>query len=129
MGEAAVDLARENGVENRIMPRAAVEVCIDLSSEHNFWTGLTMNISEGGVFVATHKIVPVGTTLGVEMTLPGDAEPVMALAEVRWSRDYTGNPDAPPGLGLQFVSLEPCAVDRIRAFVEKVREPLFFDAD
>ena len=63
MGEAAIDLVHEE----RLAPRADVQIAIDLGSEHNFWSGLTMNMSEGGVFVATFRDVPVGTTLSVEM--------------------------------------------------------------
>lgn len=127
MGHAAFDLTREERADNRVLPRANVQVSIDLSSEHNFWTGLTMNVSEGGVFVATHRLVPVGTVLTVEMELPGEDEPLLALAEVRWTRAYTGNPDAPPGIGLQFTTLDPRSLESIRMFVEKSREPLFFD--
>jgi uncharacterized protein (TIGR02266 family) len=129
MGHAAIDLAREERHDHRLQTRAQVAVSIDLSSEHNFWSGITMNMSEGGVFVATHRIVPNGTILTVEMELPNEEEPIMALAEVRWSRAYTGDPDAPPGLGLQFSELDARSLERIRSFVEKIREPLFFDAD
>jgi uncharacterized protein (TIGR02266 family) len=125
MGEAAIDLGRDD----RQAPRADVQVSIDLASEHTFWSGLTMNMSEGGVFVATHRHVAVGTKLTVEMDLPGTDAPIATTAEVRWSREYTGNPDAPPGLGLQFLDLDASALSQIRIFVEKVREPLFFDAD
>src|SRR5688500_12732292 len=125
MGEAAIDL----GHDTRQAPRADVQVSIDLASEHTFWSGLTMNMSEGGVFVATYRHAPVGTKLSVEMDLPDGDAPIAITAEVRWSREYTGNPDAPPGIGLQFVDLDARSLARIRTFVEKVREPLFFDAD
>jgi uncharacterized protein (TIGR02266 family) len=127
MGHAAIDLGREERFDHRTVPRANVQVSIDIASEHNFWTGLTMNVSEGGVFVATHRSVPPGTRLTVEMELPGDDDPLMAIAEVRWTRAYTGNPDAPPGIGLQFIALDAPTLARIRTFVEKTREPLFFD--
>ena len=123
MGAAALNLK----VEARHDERTDVFETIDMYSEHNFWSGLTMNMSEGGVFVATHKEVPVGTILVVEMELPGEEQPLVSLAEVRWSRAYNGDSDVPPGLGLQFVDLDDASLARVRRFVDSVRDPLLFE--
>jgi uncharacterized protein (TIGR02266 family) len=127
MGDAARKLDPHVRSDARRTPRACVYVSIDVFSEHNFWTGLTMNMSEGGVFVATHHSVPVGTTLVVNMMLPFESSAIVTLAEVRLSRDYTGQDDVPPGIGLQFVGLDEASLVKIRKFVATVREPLFFD--
>jgi len=129
MGEAAMKLEHdaETGENARKAARAAVHVHIDVSSEHNFWSGLSMNMSEGGVFVATHRLVPIGTVLTLDMDLPNHDEPISVLAEVRWTRAYTGQDDVPPGLGLQFVDLDDAALAIVRRFVSTTREPLFFD--
>jgi uncharacterized protein (TIGR02266 family) len=127
MGEAAARIDDEERLDERIVPRTSIHVAIDIYSEHNFWSGVTMNVSEGGIFVATHKMMKPGTTLIVDMDLPGEAEPIIALAEVRWSRAFTGDPDAPPGLGLKFVAMCDESLEKIRRFVERVRQPIFFD--
>lgn len=119
----------EERLDGRIVPRTNVYVNIDIYSDHNFWTGMTTNLSEGGVFVATHEIVPTGTLLVVHMKLPGEAEPVLTLAEVRWTRAYTGDPDVPPGLGLAFVALDDPSMTKVRRFVDRVREPIFFEPE
>jgi uncharacterized protein (TIGR02266 family) len=100
---------------------------VDLSSEHNFWSGLTMNMSDGGLFVATHNIVPVGTELVLNMVLPFEGEPIVLLSKVRWTRPYSAQDDVPPGLGLQFVEPDASALAKVKRFVATVREPLFFD--
>ena len=127
MGEAALRLDEELEMETRAEPRAAVYASVDLFSEHNFWSGLTMNMSEGGLFVATHNVVAVGTTLVLHMLLPFESEPVIVLAQVRWTRPYSGQDDVPPGLGLQFVDVDASSLKKIKKFVATVREPLFFD--
>jgi uncharacterized protein (TIGR02266 family) len=86
-----------------------------------------MNMSEGGLFVATHNCVPVGTRLVLNMVLPFEDEPIVTLVEVRWTRAYSGQDDVPPGLGLQFVDADPPALAKIRKFVSTVREPLFYE--
>ncbi|CAN5775028.1 hypothetical protein BH11MYX4_BH11MYX4_29460 [soil metagenome] len=129
MGLAAVkmDVLEDLGLDTRVEPRAAVYASVDLFSENNFWSGLTMNMSDGGVFVATHNVVPVGTVLVLNLLLPFEKEPVITLAQVRWSRAYTGQADVPPGLGLQFVDTDPRSLAKIRKFVATMREPLFYD--
>jgi uncharacterized protein (TIGR02266 family) len=110
----------------RRSPRAIAYLCIDLCSEHNFWTGLTMNISEGGVFVATHVMLPPGALVGLHLELPKDAR-IMTLGEVRWSRVYTGDDDVPPGLGIKFVGLDLAGLNAIRKFITTIREPILFE--
>jgi len=127
MGDAARKLEERIATDARATARASAYVCIDVFSDHNFWTGLSMNISEGGVFVATHHEVPVGTTIVIHMTLPFEDEPLVTLGEVRWSRVFSNESDAPPGLGVQFIGLDATALAKIRRFVATVREPLFFD--
>jgi uncharacterized protein (TIGR02266 family) len=127
MGEAARKLSANVAAHGRTSTRAAVHVCVDLSSEHNFWSGLTMNMSDGGLFVATHNIVPVGTELVLNMVLPFESEPIVLLSEVRWTRPYSGQDDVPPGIGLRFVKPDASALAKIKRFVATVREPLFFD--
>ena len=127
MGDAARKLDQKIAGETRSAPRAAVYVNIDVFSDHNFWSGLTMNMSEGGLFIATHNVAPVGTMLVLNMVLPFEEDPIVALAEVRWTRPFNGNNDVPPGLGLQFVDLDPIALAKVRRFVKTIREPLFFE--
>lgn len=127
MGEAAKRIDEEERLDDRTVPRTSVHVAIDIYSEHNFWSGLTMNVSEGGVFVATQKMMKPGTVLIVDMDLPGEDEPIIALAEVRWTRSWNADPDIPPGLGLKFVAMCDESLAKVRRFVERVRQPIFFD--
>src|SRR5690242_18025634 len=49
--------------KRRTYERFPIEVSVDLVSEHNFFAGLSLNVSEGGLFVATHLVRPVGSRL------------------------------------------------------------------
>ena len=115
MGEAAFRLDDER-----------MNVEIDVYSEHNFWSGVTNDLSEGGVFIATHKTMQVGETLIIDMTLPGEGEPIIALAEVRWTRIFSGDADCPPGLGLAFLQICEESLQKIRTFV-RYRDPILFE--
>lgn len=112
--------------DERKSPRAVAYLCIDLCSQHNFWTGLTLNISEGGVFVATHVLLEPGSLVGLHLELPNNQR-VMTLGEVRWSRSYGGDDDVPPGLGIKFVGLDLAGLSAIRKFMKTIREPILFE--
>lgn len=110
----------------RRFPRYAVALEMSLTGDHNFYLGFTENVSEGGLFVATHKLQPVGSYVEFEIKLPGSEQAVCGRGEVRWVREYSEHSDAAPGLGIHFVGLEPEAERRVAAFLSQ-REPIFFD--
>jgi uncharacterized protein (TIGR02266 family) len=106
--------------------RADFEVEVSLGSDHNFYQGFSENLSEGGLFVATHSLREVGSDVSIEFSLPGRDTPIRAKAIVRWLRIYSETSDGQPGMGLQFVDLDASAIEAIRTFVAS-RSPLFFD--
>lgn len=121
------DRAREETADaRRVYQRTDLQVDVTFEGEHNFFNGFSENISEGGLFVATHSLCEVGTRLPLVFTLPGDAEPIRVTAEVRWVRLYNEASDAPPGMGLSFVGLSERDWARISRFVQQ-RAPIFWD--
>jgi uncharacterized protein (TIGR02266 family) len=72
-----------------------------------------VNLSEGGLFVACEKPLPVGTILDLTFRPSAEAAEVEALATVRWLSD------SPQGMGLEFVRLAEAERTRIRTLVER----------
>jgi uncharacterized protein (TIGR02266 family) len=99
---------------------------VTFESDHNFYTGLTQDVSHGGLFLATRYLRRVGEHLQVTFTLPGILEPFQAEAEVRWVRDRSTDVALPMGMGMRFLNLSRDAQARIAAFVRQ-RDSLFFD--
>lgn len=114
--------------EQRAHERVAIEVEVNLSSEHNFYSGITSDLSEGGVFVATHVTAKIGEQLSMDLRLPGSAQTYRIEGIVRWVRDLRVESEgSPPGFGMQFVGLSPDALDAIHRFVAQ-RDSIFFEA-
>ena len=113
--------------ESRSHKRLAFEVHLDIVSEHNFYAGLTLNISEGGLFVATHVVYPVGTRLEIRVLFPGDEDPTSLMTEVRWVRPMSPQGES-PGMGLRFVDTTPEMMEKINRFALN-REPLYYEDD
>ena len=129
-GEAAiVQLSERPSADNRRShPRFAVEVEVGIHTDHNFYAGFSENLSEGGLFVATHRIQPVGSLVEISITVPSSEQPIRARGEVRWLRSYNEASDAPPGMGIRFVELDVASSESIQGFLTH-RDPLFYDDD
>ena len=65
--------------------RFTVDLDVTVGSDHNFYAGFAENLSAGGVFIATHKLKPAGSTIELCITLP-EGKTVRAVGEVRWIR-------------------------------------------
>jgi uncharacterized protein (TIGR02266 family) len=112
---------------DRRLGRHPLVVEVSYSSEHNFYTGFSENISGGGLFIATRSPAPLGTVLEVTFTVPGLDEPCTAICRVRWVREDDGHsPDLVPGMGLQFAQLDSRARAAVELFL-KHRDAIFFD--
>jgi uncharacterized protein (TIGR02266 family) len=126
----ALQLPEESGFsaaaqQRRGSPRHFADLDVSLGSDHNFYAGLTENLSVSGVFVATHRLRAIGESLEICIHLPDGAE-VRGIGQVRWVRTYDELSATPPGMGVRFIELEPDAMDAIESFLSQ-REPLFYD--
>ena len=128
-GEAARESgAMGNAEVRRQHPRHNVELEVTMESETNFYMGLTENLSEGGLFIATHVLKPLGTQIEVSFKLPDVPEPIKVTGTVRWLREYSPTSDTSPGLGVRFEHIDAEQTEQIRRFLA-ARDPLFYDED
>jgi len=115
-----------SAAERRQYVRKVLKTSVGMSTETNFYSGFTNDISEGGLFVATYGLMEVGSTVQIEFDLPDGGSAIEARAEVRWVREHNPYSDAGPGMGLRFLELDDEAQRRITAFVAQ-RDTLFYD--
>jgi uncharacterized protein (TIGR02266 family) len=111
--------------DDRRAGRIPLEVSVRLRSDAGSCTGVAKNICAGGVFVATLRSFSVGERVAVRLAIPGDAEPVEVLAEVRWSRPFQELDDRPVGLGLRFIDM-PLGAARVERIVRLSRIALSY---
>jgi uncharacterized protein (TIGR02266 family) len=110
--------------DKRRATRVHLEIGIGIASESNFYTGLTEDVSAGGLFVATWQPLPIGTEVNLQFILPGDVE-VTCHGRVQWLREPRDG-DLTPGMGVQFVGIDPESAKIVERFVQK-RAALFWD--
>jgi uncharacterized protein (TIGR02266 family) len=105
-------------IKNREHKRVDFVVEVSLVSEHNFYTGQSRNLSEGGIFVATELPPPRETEVGLKLTLTGHARAFELRGVVCWTCSR------PRGCGIRFVELPPEALEAIYRFVRE-REAIY----
>ena len=117
-----------DGIERRTSPRVPLNVEVSWGSEHNFYTGFTNDISEGGLFIATEQRYQTGDRLQIAMELPGLAHTASIDVEVRWVRELDDHEDSntTSGIGVRFVNLTPEIRSAIQSFIGQ-RDSIFYD--
>jgi uncharacterized protein (TIGR02266 family) len=106
--------------------RLLLELEVSLQSDSNFYIGLTENLSNGGIFVATYLVQPIGTAVALTLRLPNRKLPLSLGGRVRWIRAFSETLEAPPGMGIEFETISEPDARAIREFLA-ARTPLFFD--
>ncbi|MFZ5481837.1 MAG: PilZ domain-containing protein [Myxococcota bacterium] len=106
--------------ERREHVRHEIAARIGMTSETNFWTGLTENVSEGGVFVAMPSPPPVGASVAITVQLDG-GEPITVDGEVRWHRLSAEGHVC--GCGIRFVDLGPRDVESLQRMLDTSGQP------
>jgi uncharacterized protein (TIGR02266 family) len=87
-------------------------------------SGFTVDVSVGGVFVRDSDVIPPGTPVTVTLPLPGEEDEVKCRGTVAWVNQpkNSAKENYPPGIGIQFVDINPDYRDAIRRYVEKMLE-------
>ena len=113
--------------ERRDTRRKTLCVEVGLLAEYQFYTGFTRDISSGGLFIATHELLEVGTRFELCFRIPELDHLFKCKCEVRWVRTFDDGFDAlPPGMGVRFVEITPSEKAMIDDFIA-TEETLFYD--
>jgi uncharacterized protein (TIGR02266 family) len=110
--------------ERRSAARLPIEIDIDVEGAAHRFRANTGNLSTGGLFLVTHRDIPLGTNVMLSFTLPNGAA-LEVIGIVRWRRDEES--DGIAGLGIAFFCLEPEAKKTIHDFCA-VREAIYVAA-
>lgn len=124
MTETSDQPEQTGGADKRDEDRHKLIVGVTLASDSHVYRGLSGDISEGGLFVATPELLAVGTPVDLQFSLPGVEEPVSLTGEVRWHREtLDAEHGVVPGVGVRFLYLNDEERELIESFLER-RRPL-----
>jgi uncharacterized protein (TIGR02266 family) len=107
--------------QRRSQERVAARLSVQLHRENS--TALreySVNLSVGGLFLESEKLLEEGTPLVLHFELP-DSRHIHCHARVAWVNDprHPNCDHLPSGMGIQFVDLRPEDMEALREFVRK----------
>jgi len=108
--------------EKRKHPRVPVKFKVDWKSEGNFLFENATNISEHGIFVETKEMLPMGTLISLQFTLPDTTKKIDVLGKVAWLNPLRAKQDANynPGMGIRFENLTEIDRDTILSLIKRI---------
>ena len=90
----------------RVFQRMPYVVEVAFRTASSFLVAYSVNLSRGGLFLATDDSVAIGTVIKLCFTIPG-AGAVEVDGRVAWRRNQPSSPHGPPaGYGIQFEDLD-----------------------
>ena len=106
-------------LEERRQERVVSRVLVHLGTDpQRLSSHFTVNISPGGLFLASDEGFRVGTPLALRIQLPG-LSILSGKGRVAWCNDYQGHkkPHLPCGMGIQFLELNAPFQEEIMLFL------------
>ena len=92
------------------------------ASSHDLLSDYSIDLSTGGLFLATDHPLPADTPLKMEFLLPTSETAIHCNARVAWVNDAKQLKKAtlPIGMGVQFLDLSLADMDAIRKYIKNV---------
>jgi len=102
---------------SRVATRLPVEfACPGAEAKTNY----SVNLSPGGLFVATDEVMPVDTRLSLRVTFPDRNQALACSGRVAWlnsaARGYK-KPHLPTGMGIQFAQLASEQLNMVKSYL------------
>ena len=95
------------------------EISFRVPRFENFVTEYSANISATGIFVRTQEPLDPGTDLSLEFKVADDWKLIRGRGRVIWVRSKDEGPDAPAGMGIRFLEMDPQSRRLIHWMVDK----------
>lgn len=107
-------------LERRAGVRLPIEMDVHVEGAAHRFNATTADLSSGGMFVTTQRVLPLGAHVMLVFTLPNGTQLEVLGAVMR----HAGETKT-PGFGVSFFCLEPKVRELLEGFCA-VREPLYY---
>lgn len=115
--EAGVALDAEGNSRNQRAPRTKVALEVSFQSAKDAARSLSRDIGTGGISLQTDQTLPNGSSVQMQIAIPGWASPMKVEGEVVWARDGA--------MGVAFRGLTPAQQEDLKKLVSEA--PSFLD--
>ena len=117
--EIASIKVHQSGDERRGEDRREYYVGVHFGDEQLDRLGMSTDISQGGIFVAAHDPLEVGTRVELEIFLADREESLTLEGVVRWRREQRDDDsELEAGFGVEFEGLDETSSTRLEDLIE-----------
>jgi uncharacterized protein (TIGR02266 family) len=105
---------------DRADPHIAYNILVHYGQTEDLgWHDYAINVGNGGLYLATENPLSVGTSLHLELIIPGAAASTRCRGQVTWLNTQEKNlrPDLPIGIGIEFSELDATMRKELRQFI------------
>jgi len=103
----------------RGLPRIVLAQPVQIRMDDTTWNGLARNLSRGGVFVESNRVVDPPAEVAIAMRLPETPAWLASTAQVIWTRPSAPHPRHRAGMGLRFLALDRRTARALSDWVEE----------
>jgi uncharacterized protein (TIGR02266 family) len=105
--------------DRRRAPREPLTLKVEYADAGELVSDYTENISAGGTFVLTSRLLPEGTEVRLVLSFPGLIKPLPISGVVKWTR---AEPPEERGVGVEFDLVLPETRERLDEIVRRIAE-------
>lgn len=101
----------DDSAQKRRQQRVGVTLKVQLkyADRDAFVERFSINVSKNGLFIRARDPAPIGSRVSFEYRLQDNSRVLRGVGIVRWVRtvEQARDPEEPPGMGIEFVDLDP----------------------
>ena len=104
--------------------RSALRTAIVISNtrigdERQYFFGYAKNLSKTGALIHTLTPKNVGEVFNIEFAIPRTDIVVKCQARVVWKREFGSEDKLPPGMGIEFMDIDPEIAEKVDEWIHK----------
>jgi uncharacterized protein (TIGR02266 family) len=108
-----------SGDDRRRAPREPLTLKVEYGDAADLVADYTENISTGGTFVFTDRLLAPGTEVRLVLSFPGLIKPLPLTGRVKWVRE---EPPEERGVGVSFDEETEESIARLRGIIDRIAE-------
>lgn len=118
-------IAKSRTGESRSQPRAPLAATVKYKSAEGYQIeGRASGIGGGGLFIESQTLLPIGTSISLEIALPDrPAEWLEAKGVVAWVCPKPDQYTSSPGMGVRFTTISTEVRKRVLELVNSIKKP------
>jgi uncharacterized protein (TIGR02266 family) len=113
------------GPTKRSTRRVPCNISMSIRNGEKVYKSKTLDISHGGIFLATEEVLAIGTLIDMTFQIPNSQKVVTAVGKVAWVGRAPDGTGTTAGVGVKFSKIDPADLQVIVDYVNRVSRVVY----